>query len=270
LGAPDADGRRTLVFIAEGRLAAGSSRTYEARWADPGSTLLPMVGSAWSGSAYTGSAYRVSFQGGVPSLISAVKGGVVGKPFISSAVYSSGETGWTTESGTVGSFRVLENGPARTVVVVRRRMDHGIAYEKRYELYSDRMNLTVTTNGRGVAHRAYYLRPGTFVDDQGNTAKVDGHGDAEGVSGVARSPRWYAVFADDWAEACILHTPGPSITYWDSTSWGGIGFDMGGAGMVRMTYVFQPGAKDAGFAREAAARLASPPTVRIEGPGGSA
>lgn len=266
LSAPDASGRRQVVFIAEGRTAAGSVRTFEVRWAPPTRGLLAMVGRAWDGATFTGRTYRVTFKDGVPMSIAAVKDGVAGKPFIGSAIYSSGETGWTAESGSVEAFRVLENGPARTVLEVRRRMDHGIAYDKRYELYPNRIDLTVVTNGRGVAHRAYYLRRGTFVDDQGNTAKVDGQGDAEGVSGVAHTPRWYAVYADDWAEACVIHDRGPAITYWDSSSWGGIGFNVPSSGPLRLTYVYRPGAHDAGYARAAAEDIASPPVVRRSAP----
>ncbi len=264
MSAPDSEGRSQLVFVAQGRLAAGSSRTYEVRWAGKGSRLLPQLGTAWSGGTYTGSTYLVTFEDGAPVRICAVRDGAAQKPFIANAIYSSGETGWVTESGAMQSFRVAENGPARTVVIVRRKMDHDIAYEKRYELYPDRMCLTVTTNGRGVAHRAYYLRPGTFVDSDGNTAKVDGQGDAENVSDKAPRPLWYAVYADDWAEACVTRTPGTRITYWDSGNWGGIGFVMGSQDTVALTYVYAPGAPDARFARDAAARIATPPTVHVE------
>jgi hypothetical protein len=185
-----------------------------------------------------------------------------GKPFVSRLIYSSGATGWTDEPGELEQFRVGNTGPIRTEILVRKKLRNNVTYRKRYVFYADRFEISGTVNqSGGVFSRAYYLRPGQYEDGGGCRARVDGHGDAEGVSGRTRKPEWYAVYTADWAEACIPLSEVSSITYWDSPgTWGGIGFN-GSPASVRLSYVIHAGAKDARFAEEDRRRLSLP--VRV-------
>ncbi len=255
-----------LCFILPGRTAAGATRRFLVLWNPKGSPILPPPAAMWNEAekSITAETYRAEFSSGILGRVAARKDGAAGKPFISTLVVSSKDVGWIDEPGTVERLEVLHEGPVRTTVRVRKALRAEVAYEKTYTFYPRRFDVSITLNkpAGGLYSRAYYLRPGDFASDQGARAKVDGHGDGEDVYGKGKA--WYAVWADDWAHACVALTPFDHLAYWDSGSWGGIGLVSQSFKDVRMSYVVRPGARDASFAEAERRRLANPVKVTLE------
>jgi len=214
--------------------------------------LFPPPATMWRSATSTIAAetYGARFENGVLVDLAALEGGAAAAPFISKLIVSSRETGWTEEPGGVEEFRVLEAGPVRTVIMVKKRLEAGIAYEKRYEFYPRffEVEIALPKGFRCAPSRAHYLRAGEFATDAGARATVDGAGDGEGVNGAVA--RWYAVRAPSWAHSCTLLGDAGSLTYWDARDWGGIGFNSRAEGKMRLRYAIHPGGADAQFARD--------------------
>jgi hypothetical protein len=193
--------------------------------------------------------------------IAAKHGGIADKTFISRLILSSQETGWGDEPGTA-KLDLICQGPVRTSVRVRKSLLAGVTYEKIYDFYPDRFDVEISVNKTGsVLSRAFYLMPAMYYDDQGFHAKIDGQGEAEGVSGMQKNPKWYCAYSPDWAQSCIALSPEESICYWDEDALGQIGFTNGSAKNVRMSYVIHAGAHDSSFAADDCNRLTSPMRV---------
>jgi len=262
-----------LCFVMPGSLAADATRKFVVLWRDKSALPASLApgGSFWRAAQQTVIApgYETRFENGTLTFLAARKEGITGKNFLKNLILSSRETGWGSEEGTVEKFDVEHSGPVRTVVRVRKALKDGVVYEKRYTFYPQRFDVEITVNKPAgyLYSRAHYLDRCAFADDRGNTAVVDGHGDAENVYGRNAKPKWYAVFTPDWAHSCVALTPVDSLAYWDTGgSWGSIGFHTGAkqANGIRMSYVIHPGAKDAGFAGVDCRRLATPPAVAWE------
>ncbi|MHB8901787.1 MAG: hypothetical protein ACYC6Y_23780, partial [Thermoguttaceae bacterium] len=210
--------------------------------------------------------YQLRLENGTPVDLAARDAGRAGPPFIARLMVSSEATGWTDEPGSVERCEVIANGPARTLIAVRKALAAGVVYEKTYAFYSRRFDLAVSLNKHsGTPSRAYYLQPGQYADNAGSRASVDGQGDDEGVLGKNHRPLWYAVYADGWAHSCTALSPMSGMTYWDAGgSWGGIGMDSPATDGVRMSYTVHPGAKDARFAADDYRQSTSPPQPRWE------
>ncbi|MBN2310616.1 MAG: hypothetical protein JXR94_16710 [Candidatus Hydrogenedentes bacterium] len=243
-----------LCFVVPGETAAGARRRFAVLWADStgdgARPLFPPRASMWDESAgtVTGATYRLRLDSGAVTDLSAGPGD---KPFISSVILSSKETGWTDEHGTIESLEVVDIGPVRTRIRVRKALSAGVVYEKEYCFYPRYFDVSVSVSGPagGLYSRAYYLRQATYEDDQGHRALIDGEGAAEEVYGKAKHPKWYAAYAEDWAHCCIALTPFDHIAYWDADAWGGIGLEgPDPPGPCRMRYAIHGGAEDAGFA----------------------
>ena len=268
-----AAGRNELCFVLTGKTPAASTRHYMVLWADrpdqgkPG-LVLPARGGLWQPDSSTVAAetYRLRLEDGMLVDVAAQHRGQAGAPFISKLMLSSQATGWTDEPGTVERCQVIATGPARTLIAVRKALHAGVVYEKTYAFYARRFDVAVSLNKHsGLPSRAYYGQPGQYVDNAGNRAAVDGHGNDEGVLGKNANPLWYAVYADRWAHSCIGLSRFNGMTYWDAGgSWGGIGFNTSALQGVRMSYVVHPGAKDARFAEEDYRQLTTPPQARWE------
>jgi len=264
---PTAGGQGELGFILPGKTPARATRYFLIHWAGAkGHHFLAPPARMWDKATriIDGESYRVAFHNGTLVDLAAKHNGAPGKPFIATLILSSQETGWTDEPGTVQQFKVLHAGPVRTRIVVRKALNAGVVYEKTYTFYPRRFDLAISLNkpAGGLYSRAYYLQEGEYTDDQGFHARVDGQGDGEEVYGKAKNPRWYAVYANQWAHSCIALSPFSEIAYWDSGSWGGIGFVAGATGDIRMSYAIHPGAPDARFAESDYRRLISP--VKVE------
>lgn len=262
-----------LSFLLPGATPANTVKhvcvLWSSRSGDGTPTVFPQRGRIWDepSNTVTASSYAARFVDGVLSNLAARGAGQTGEAFVSSLVFSSKETGWVKETGTVDEFSVLANGPVKTVVRVRRSMDSGVTYEKVYSFYPCFFDVEIALNkpAGGFYSRAYYLREGTYQDDQGFTARIDGHGDAEDVSGRAQNPAWYAVFAEDWAHACIALNPFGSVGYWDASSWGGAGLTGPSASPARLRYTIHAGAKDSSFAASDCVCATTPVLLQAEG-----
>ena len=264
-------GTSELSFLLTGKTPAGAVRTFTVFWNDrapdgnPG-CALPPCSALWNSneSVAEGETYRVRLDNGLLADLAAKVGGQAGAPFISKLMVSSKETGWSEEPGTVERCEVLTSGPVRTVIAVRKALNADYTYEKTYAFYPRRIDVTASINKPlPLLSRAYYVQPGQFADNAGIRARIDGQGEDEGVSGKTRNPLWYAVYAKDWAHACIALSPMPGLGYWDAGNvWGGIGFNAGSRDNVRMSYVIHPGATDASFAEADYRQLTTPPAVR--------
>ena len=256
-----------LCLVAPGSLAADAKRKFVVLWRDKSVSpaSLPPGGSLWHAArqAVVAPGYEARFENGTLTFLAARKDGVTGPGFLKNLIFSSKETGWGSEEGVVEKFDVERAGPVRVVVRVRKALKAGVVYEKRYTFYPGRFDVEIGVNkpGGGLYSRAHYLERCNYADNGGNTAVVDGHGDAEGVYGRNAKPKWYAVFAPDWAHSCVALTPVGSAAYWDAGgSWGSIGFhaDARQASGIRLSYVIHPGAKDASFAENDYQRLTTP------------
>jgi len=232
----------------------------------PGSKLAPapMGDLNWDDKTQTFESqyYRLTFRDGVISGLWSLAQGASRKSFLSSLGVSSQETGWVDEVGEVESFDVLAKGPVRVVVRVVKNLRGGYHVTKRYELYRDYFVVEADSDKPlSLYCRAYYTQPCTFADDLGNTAKVDGQGDAENVSGKNPSPKWYACYSDAWAHSCIALSEFRGLTYWDAGSWGGIGFGPPASKPARLAYVIHGPQQDATFAQRDYQRLTTPIAV---------
>ena len=266
------DGRE-LSFVMSGNLDPNASRRFAVLWRDQaaGAMALPPGAGFWREAQQTVFTpfYEARFENGTLTFLGARKQGEPTRSFLKNLVLSSAATGWTLEEGKVEQFAVVSAGPVRTVVNVRKSLKDGVSYEKRYSFYARRFEVDISVNkpAGNLYSRAHYSEKGTLVDDKGNTAVVDGTGDAESVSGRNRQPKWYAVFAPDWAHSCVALTPFENVAYWDAGGvWGSIGFLSANARTsgLRLSYGIHGGARDARFAEEDWRRLTAPVVVAWE------
>ena len=262
---PGENGAGPLLFVLTGATPPESTRRFAVLWRErepnaEGHFLAP-GGGVWDGAGemIRTPVYECRLDNGVVTDIAIANQKGEG-PFISSLIVSSEQTGWCDEPGTVEHFDVLSDGPVRTRIRVGKVLKGGFRYEKTYCFYRGHVDVSVTRSAEhiGLLSRAYYVKQGSFEDSGGVTAVVDGDGGAEDVLGKTRNPKWHAVYAEEWAHACIALSPFHSLTYWDSGAWGGIGFEGPKEAPAHMRYVFQPGAGNADFARDACARAAAP------------
>jgi len=214
--------------------------------------------------------YVAQFSDGVLTSLAPKVEGKLGPDFLQSLILSSQDTGWgQEENSTVTRFEVLHTGPVRTVIRVEKELKAGVTYEKTYTFYPNRIDVEINVNkpAGGLYSRAHYKLPGTFVDNAGVTAKVNG-ADETGTEnrntyGKTKDPRWYAVLGDGWAQSCIALSKFDHIAYWDGGQMGAIGFVGGEYKNVRMRYVIHGPQKDASFAEEDWKRVTNPVKVRV-------
>ncbi len=255
-----AEGKPGIVFSVPGivKMAYGSmallynSTSSQKYW--------PTGASGWDTSTarYRGVTYMAHFENGTLRDIEQV-----GKPVISHLMFSSAATGWTEEPGDVVEFKVMEDGPVRTCVFVRKKLLSGVETHKTFTFYPDRFEIGGDAiGGFGVFSRAYYVRGGQYLDSGGYKALVDGSGDGEGVSNLAQNPAWYSVTGDGWFHTCVSLSKSSDITYWDnSAAWGGIGFNTSPMSGIRYLYQFHVGKPDLQFAEQDAANATKPVNV---------
>lgn len=263
-----------LCFTVPGRMAPDETRKLLLLWRDATGQppSLPVGGGFWVGErdAIVTPRYEARFENGSIASVASRAAEGPARPFMGPIILSSRETGYgQEEDGKVEQFTVEHEGPVRTVIRVRKALRAGVVYEKRYVFYRTRFEVGITLNkpAGGLYSRAHYQAEGAYADDKGNGAKVDGEGGGENIYGKNPQPKWYAVFAKDWAHSCIALSPFDNIAFWDAGSqWGAIGFTVAGARTrdIRMAYVFHDGASDARFAEEDHRRLTTPMAVTWE------
>lgn len=265
---PQVTTRGELVWILTGETPPHTTRYFQILSdATPGRSFRPPFGGQWKEEAQAVETlgYRAEFEDGVIVRLYNKLGQMPQRSLWTGLVYSSGQTGWVREQGTVDYFRVLAEGPARTVVAVRKTLTGGVVYEKTYFFYPRRFDLhiRVTNPAGGDYSRAYYGLSGQFEDNAGHRAVIDGQGDGEGIIGQNPRPQWYVVYTPEWAHSCVAQSEFGNLTYWDAGAWGGVSFNTS-APEARLSYVFHPGQPDARFGAEDYARLHHPPQVIAE------
>ncbi len=262
-----------LCFIMPGPVRADESRRFVVLWRDKSETpgVFAPGGSCWHETQRTilTPFYEARFENGTLGFLAPRKDGVTGGSFLKNLVLSSRETGWGDEEGKVEEFTVERAGSVRTIIKVRKSLKADVSYEKRYTFYPHRFDVETSVNkpAGSLYNRAHYIERGAYLDDKGNTVVVDGHGDAEHIAGRNKDPKWYAVFAPDWAHTCVALTPFENVVHWDAGgSWGGTGFRSNSkqTSGVRLSYIIRDGAKDGSFGAEDYRRLTTPVTVTWE------
>ena len=274
--APDFDATRNpkgeLCCLLPGTTPAGTTRHLALLLRTGKPVLLPQHQSWWRPMTQSVEApgYVAQFSDGVLTSLAPKVEGKLGPDFLQSLILSSQDTGWgQEENSTVTRFEVLHTGPVRTVIRVEKELKAGVTYEKTYTFYPNRIDVEINVNkpAGGLYSRAHYKLPGTFVDNAGVTAKVNG-ADETGTEnrntyGKTKDPRWYAVLGDGWAQSCIALSKFDHIAYWDGGQMGAIGFVGGEYKNVRMRYVIHGPQKDASFAEEDWKRVTNPVKVRV-------
>lgn len=276
------DGRMEVALVIPGRMPAGSVQRvalYGIR--RPGTVLPPRPRHRWVADQpfILRDTYTLRLRDGVPADIAAANPEVYRRPiasarpfvpfgesFLRQLVFSSAKTGWVEEQGAKPArVELLTHGPVRTVVRVSRELQGGVTYTKRYTFYPQFFDVEIKASTHEATYsRAFYAQEGDYEDNGGVKARVDGNGEAEGVMGTTKEPRWYAVYSPRWAHACLALSPVSAIVYWDSSAMGGIGFSTSKTQGVRLRYVILPGAKDASFAEEWYRRTQEPVKAEVQ------
>ncbi len=280
-------GKKRAVVVLSGRTPKGAKRRLLLLLDDRKGAHLPPGPRIWDEKRNCADTpfYKAVLREGVVTALHIKVGKEPERSILWAIMFSSGQTGWTKEHGEVEKFEVLTNGPARAVVFVRKRLKGDVVYEKTYEFYPRHfvVSTKVNRNPGAIFCRLYLSRPCTFEDSGGAKAKVDGSGEAEGVYGKTKRPRWFALYSPSWALSCVALVPFDHIGYqdiscvaalvpfdhigyWDiGSAWGGVGFFTPKNEGV-MAFVVHPGKEDARFAALDAKRLLSPPEVVLGKP----
>ncbi len=273
---PDEGTKGELCFLMPGRTPAGSKRTFALLLRAGKPALLPAAAQWWDEASQTVDApgYVAGFAHGVLTSLAPKTNGRPGPNFLRNLILSSKATGWSEEhDGVLEELRVLCEGPVRCRVRVRRRLRAGVTYEKTYSFYPRRFDLTINVNkpAGGLYSRAHYELPGSYVDDKGVRAEIDGKGEENRRTyGRNRNPRWYAVTGRGWAHSCIARSRFDHVAYWDGPYMGAVGFVSRAHKNVRMSYVVHGEERDASFAKLDWRRLTQPPTARLVFPSSAA
>lgn len=173
--------------------------------------------------SYRGDTYAVTFRDGY---IQGVYGGEPWQKLVSNLGVSSKDTGWFNEMGEVESFTVVSDGPVCTQIRVKKKLSGNHFYDKLYTLFPDHFVVSILDHDRfGNLSRMHIIPDGTYLDDKGLTAAVDGKGDAEGIAGKNIKPLWYVIGGKGWAVANVAMTPYSNMTYWDGGNKAAVGFD---------------------------------------------
>jgi hypothetical protein len=266
---PGEDANAGEVFwLLRGAVPAGQERAFSILY-DPRELAgrhEPPDGGGWDADtrSVTTPAYQAVLSEGTVGAVYNYLGDAPTRSIFTGIVVSSGDTGWVHEEGKVTDLRVLSQGPVRTVVEVDKALKNDYAYTKRYEFYPTHFIVRTTCTPKiGSLTRAYYGLACKYEDDKGNTAQIDGKGDAEEVMGKNPNPQWYAAYAEGWAHSCVNLSDASNVTYWDGGAWGGISLNVGGSGVGEVAYVFHGGQQGASFAAQDHALLTSAPEVVV-------
>ncbi|HOX39799.1 MAG TPA: glycoside hydrolase [Candidatus Brocadiia bacterium] len=269
---PLENGGGELCLLIPENAVVGNQARVKILWNDKGDggILMSQPGNIWhaDNKRIDAKTYRLRFENGTPVDLMVWEPDITILPyeaFIGQLVFSSRDTGWTSEPGEVQEFKVLRSGPVRTTIRVKKALQAGVVYEKTYDFYPRRFDLTVSLNKPwpAIYSRAFYKLGGNYEDSGGFKAVVDGKGDAEGVYAMCRNPKWAAVYDDNHAHSLVAISDFAEIAYWDSGAWGGIGLVTDKHENVKMSYGFQPGAPDAKFAEEHWRRI-QPGAIKVE------
>lgn len=174
-----------------------------------------------------------------------------GPDFINAIIVSSAATGWASETDAkINEFKILLNGPAKSIVVADKTLRTGMRYTKTYTLYPGRFTVEFKTDKPtgGLFSRGFYPIPGIYMDDKGNTVDMATAKDDAGVSGKNPDPKWYAVRGKGWAHSCIAMSKFSNMSFWDPI--GQIGFSSANSDDVRVAYFVYGDQPDFSFAEQ--------------------
>ena len=167
---------------------------------------------------------------------------------------SSAATGWGYEDqGVIKRFDVLDNGPAKSTLVVAKTLKNGSTYTKTYTFLPDRFELAIDLDGPagGTFNRGFYRLPADYLDNAGTKARMDNSiGKEGGIGGRNPKPQWVALRGDGWAHSCVALSPCNNITYWDDNppNLGQLGFTSKSLTGNRMIYFIHGQQDDFNFA----------------------
>ena len=187
-------------------------------------------------------------------------------PMLRRVIFSSEQTGWGEDGGTVEAFDVLADGPVRTRVRTVKRLPSDVVVTRTCDLYPGYfvVEAAATELCTGLFGRVWYAAPGTYEDNNGHRCAVDGQGDEEGVTGDNPDPKWYCMRSEAWAHACIALSPFVGQSYWDAgEALGQLGFLSARTEGNRFAHVITGPQQSAEFAREWSAALTQPPALRL-------
>jgi len=259
-----------LYWLPEGEFPAGAVRRFDILFKTGRSRIWPPLGDHWDAATNTVRmpTYILRFVNGSPAELRPVTKGRPGPNFLESIIYSSRQTGWAEETDSdVQSIHCLADGPVRCVVRVVKRLRGGVRSTKTYSFYPDHFEIEATVDPPkhpGILCRVHFRLPGTYFDDKGISAEVDGQGpENHATYGKNRKPKWFAVSGKGWALTAVALDAFDHVAYWDGPHMGAVGFTGPRRLPARMAFVVH----DRTIPRDAAARdytrLATPPAVRI-------
>jgi hypothetical protein len=200
--------------------------------------------------------YSVSLAQGNPSAIAVPTADGTDLEVATHIIVSAKETGWNQEDGTLEALSCLQRGPVRAVFTSTKLLKSGHRVQRTCLFYADRFEVQTSSEPRlGALTRAFYGPDATASNATGRSVRMDGAGDGEDFAGQGQ-PSWYAVFNDQFRNACIALTPCTGFTWWDSNQRGQISLNPGSEDVEKRVYIWGPGASDDGFAKAAAAAYA--------------
>jgi hypothetical protein len=250
----------TLVFCLPPGLTPGAATTAQVLGLAPGDRrVLPHSSGftvAEDGSRLRLATYSASLAQGNPSAIAVPTADGTDLEVTTHIIVSAKETGWNQEDGTLEALSCLQRGPVRAVFTSTKLLKSGHRVQRTCLFYADRFEVQTSSEPRlGALTRAFYGPDATASNATGKRVRMDGAGDGEDFAGQGQ-PSWYAVFNDQFRNACIALTPCTGFTWWDSNQRGQISLNPGSEDVEKRVYLWGPGAADDGFAKAAAAAYA--------------
>lgn len=211
--------------------------------------------------------YQLAFRDGVLVDLAPGRASRTHAPFLRQFVVSSAETGWSSEDqGVIKRFDVLENGPAKSTLVVAKTLKNGSTYTKTYTFLPDRLELAIDLDGpAGSAfNRGFYRLSADYLDNAGTKGPMDNSvSETGGISGRNPKPQWFALRGDGWAHSCVALSPFSSIIFWNdkAPNLGQLGFSSKSRTGNRMVYFVHGQQDDFSFAESDARRAKETLTV---------
>jgi hypothetical protein len=246
-----------LIFCIPAGIPAKSTITAEALGVMEGSTPIYPHANPYTvnqdGSTINMKTYSASIINGALSTISIkTKEGTI-LPVVSQLIASSKEIGWNQEEGEVESLTCVQRGPVRTIFSCVKLLKDSHRLTRTWFFYPDRFEVhsTCTPNVSSL-NRAFYLEEAFASNGGSKLVKMDGSGNFEDF-GFKGHPSWYAVYSDQYRNACIALSDCGGFTYWDSGSHlGQISLNHTGKDTEKRVYIWGTGATDDSFAKAAA------------------
>ncbi|NLE55117.1 MAG: hypothetical protein GX617_09290, partial [Lentisphaerae bacterium] len=270
---PDAaDARRGQISLAFSELFAHSDIVFTVA-AKPGLSMYPsgrpllQLGDQPGMATVSTDTYQLAFRDGVLMDLAPGRAFTTHAPFLRHFIVSSAPTGWSSEDqGVIKRFDVLENGPAKSTLVVAKTLKNGSTYTKTYTFLPDRFELTIDLDGPAGStyNRGFYRLPADYLDNAGTKGPMDNSvSETGGIAGRNPNPQWFALRGDGWAHSCVALSPFSSIIFWNdkAPNLGQLGFSSKSRTGNRMVYFVHGQQDDFSFAESDARRAKETLTV---------